>query len=122
MEVRRGERGQHNGSDQNGTNIKMAWGTDSVDAGHSQGDGAGGSMSASLDQVVAAVSNLTSLWEGATQQLLQFCAETGKKAKETNSELKAVKKEVQVLKQASEESIASLNASLRPYRSGRKII
>ena len=69
-------------------------------------------MSASLDQVVAAVSNSTSLWEGAIQQLLKFCVETGKKAQEMNSELEAVKKELQVLKQASEASIASLNASL----------
>ena len=90
----------------------MAWGTDSVDAGHSQGDGAGGSMSASLDQVVAAVSNSMTLWEGATQQVLQFCEETGKKAKETKSELEAVKEELQALKQASEASITSLNASL----------
>ena len=37
---------------------------------------------ASLDQVVAAVSNSISLWEGATQKLLQFCVETGKRAKE----------------------------------------
>ena len=111
-EVRRGEHRHHNGSDQNGANIKMDWGADSVDAGHSQGDRAGGSMSGSLDQVVAAVSNSTYLWEGATQKLLQFCVETGKRAKETNSELEAVRKEVQVLKQSSEESIASLSASL----------
>ena len=94
----------------------MAWGADSVEAGHSQGDGAGGSMSASLDQVMAALSNSASLWEGATQTLLQFCMETGKRAKETNSKLEAVRKEVQVLKQSSEENIASLNASLNACR------
>ena len=83
-----------------------------MDAGHSQGDGAGRSMLVSLDQVMAAVSNSTTLWEGATQQVLQFCKETGKKARETNSKLEAVKEELQAFKQASEASIASLKALL----------
>ena len=96
-----GERGQHNGSDQNGANTKMAWGADPVEASHSQGDGASGSMSMNLDQVMAAFSNSAAFWEGATQTLLQFCVETGKRAKETNSELEAVRKEVQVPKQSS---------------------
>ena len=88
----------------------MAWGAESVEAGHSQGDGASGSMSVNLDQVVAAFGNSASHWEGATQKLLQFCVETGKRAKETNSDLETARKEIQVLKQLIEENIASLNA------------
>ena len=67
-------------------------------------------MSVNLDQVVAAFSNSASHLEGATQKLLQFCVETGKRAKETNSDLEAARKEIQVLKQLIEENIASLNA------------
>ena len=63
-EVRRGEeRGQYNGSDQNGAKIEMAWGADSVDAGHSRDYGAGRSMSVNLSQVAAAVSSASNLWE-----------------------------------------------------------
>ena len=56
-------------------------------------------MSLNWDQVVAAFSNSTSHFEGATNKLLQFCVETGKQANETSSNLGAVRKDVQVLKQ-----------------------
>ena len=108
-EVRRGKHGHHNGANRNGTNIKMAWGAKSVEAGHSQGDGAGGSMSVNWDQVVAAFSNSASLLEGATQQLLQFCVETGKKANETKSNLEATRKEIQALQRLIEEYIVTFN-------------
>ena len=67
-------------------------------------------MSLNWDQVVAAFSNSASHFEGATNKLLQFCVETGKKANKTISNLGAVRKDVQVLKQQAEDNIVSLNS------------
>ena len=66
-------------------------------------------MSMNWDQVVAAFSNSESHFKGATNKLLQFCVETGKKANKTNSDLEAARKEIQVLQQLIEENIAALN-------------
>ena len=104
-------RGQYNGSDQNGAKIEMAWGADSVDVGHSWGDGAGRSMSANLSQVAAAVSSASNLLGEATQQVLQLCEETGKRVEEVTSELGALKEELRVHQQASEATITSLRES-----------
>ena len=89
----------------------MAWGPDSVDVGHSRGDGAGRSMAANLSQVTAAISSASNLLGEATQQVLQLCEETGKKVGEVTSGLGALKEELRVFKQASKATITSLKAS-----------